>query len=128
MMEQLVEFPTQVKGNTLDLVITSIPERIEEVCEAGRLGKSDHTVIITKVSIGVSLEEEKPQPDWRRANWDAMRADMNTGDWLMRLKRSGAAGAWDILRSKVERLIEDHVPVRRKRNSNRPAWMTQEEQ
>jgi len=126
MMEQLVEFPTQVKGNTLDLVITSIPERIEEVCEAGRLGKSDHTVIVTKVSIGVSLEEEKPQPDWRRANWDAMRADMNTGDWLMRLKRSGAAGAWDILRSKVERLIEDHVPVRRKRNSNRPAWMTQE--
>jgi hypothetical protein len=26
----------------------------------------------------------------------------------------------------VESLIEDHVPVRRKRNSNRPAWMTQE--
>jgi hypothetical protein len=63
MMEQLVEFPNQVKGNTLDLVITSIPERIEEVCEAGRLGKSDHTVIITKVSIGVSMEEEKSQPD-----------------------------------------------------------------
>jgi hypothetical protein len=56
-----------------------VTERIDEVCEAGRLGKSDHTVIITKVSIGVSMEEEKSLPDWRRADWDAMRADMKTG-------------------------------------------------
>ncbi len=30
MMEQLVDFPTQVKGNTLDLVITSIPEELKK--------------------------------------------------------------------------------------------------
>ncbi len=36
-MEQLVDFPTQVKGNRLDLVITNIPERVDEVYEAGRL-------------------------------------------------------------------------------------------
>jgi hypothetical protein len=74
MMEQLVDFPTQVKGNTLDLVITNIPERVVEICEAGRLGKRDHTVITVKVSIGVSLEDEKSMPDWRRADWDASGA------------------------------------------------------
>jgi hypothetical protein len=62
-MEQHVDFPTQVKGNTLDLVITNIPERVSEVFEAGRLGKSDHSIIITRVSIGVSLEDEKSLPD-----------------------------------------------------------------
>jgi hypothetical protein len=61
LMEQLVDFPTQVKGNTLDLVITNIPERVDETCEAGRLGKSYHTVITVKVSIGVSLESENPR-------------------------------------------------------------------
>ncbi len=37
MMEQMVTFSAQVKGNCLDLVITNIPERICEVSEAGRL-------------------------------------------------------------------------------------------
>jgi hypothetical protein len=125
-MEQLVDFPTQVKGNTLDLVITNIPERVSEVFEAGRLGKSDHSIIITRVSIGVSLEDEKSLPDWRRADWDAMRAEMRTGSWLQDLKKSGADRAWSILKDKVEEVIQKHVPERRKRNSNRPAWMTQE--
>jgi hypothetical protein len=125
-MEQLVDFPTQVKGNTLDLVITNIPERVSEVFEAGRLGKSDHSIIITRVSIGVSLEDEKSLPDWRRADWDAMRAEMRMGNWLQDLKKSGADRAWNILKDKVEEVIQKHVPQRRKRNSNRPAWMTQE--
>jgi hypothetical protein len=78
------------------------------------------------VSIGVSQEDEKSLPDWRRADWDGMRAEMRTGNWLHELKNSGAARAWDILRDKVEDVIQKYVPVRRKKNSNRPAWMTQE--
>ena len=35
LLVQMVEFPTHVKGNCLDLVLTNIPERIEEVCEGG---------------------------------------------------------------------------------------------
>jgi hypothetical protein len=55
-----------------------------------------------------------------------MRAEMRTGKWLQDLKKSGADRAWGILRDKVEEVIQKHVPARRKRNSNRPAWMTQE--
>jgi endonuclease/exonuclease/phosphatase family metal-dependent hydrolase len=76
MMEQLVTFPTQEKGNTLDLVITNIPERIEEVSEHGRLGKSDHVIIVTKVKTGKQQVPVKQLLDWRRADWDAMRADL----------------------------------------------------
>jgi hypothetical protein len=45
MMEQMVNFSTQVKGNCLDLVITNIPEGVSEVLEAGRLGRSDHDML-----------------------------------------------------------------------------------
>jgi hypothetical protein len=31
-LEQVVDFPTQVRGNILDLVLTNIPERVVEVC------------------------------------------------------------------------------------------------
>jgi hypothetical protein len=125
LMEQLVDFPTQVKGNTLDLVLTNIPERVDEVSEEGRLGKSDHTIIVTKVNVGAAAEDDKPSPDWRRANWDSMREELQRGDWLRRLRSSRATQAWDILTEKVEGLIQKYVPDRKKKNPNRPPWMTQ---
>jgi endonuclease/exonuclease/phosphatase family metal-dependent hydrolase len=45
LLEQLIDFPTHIKGNCLDLVLTNIPERIFEIKEAGRLGSSDHEMI-----------------------------------------------------------------------------------
>ena len=48
LMTQMVEFSTLVRGNILDLVITNMPERIQELREEGRLGKSDHVMIVTR--------------------------------------------------------------------------------
>ena len=45
LMEQMVDFQTQVRGNMLDLVLTNIPERVIEVSEGGRLGQSNHEMI-----------------------------------------------------------------------------------
>ena len=67
-MEQMVDFPTQVKGNILDLIVTNIPERFEDVSEHGRLGKSDHFMIVAKISGGAARQEENGAPDWRKAD------------------------------------------------------------
>ncbi len=56
-MQQLVDFGTHIKGNILDLLVTNIPERVEELFDAGRLGKSDHVMIVTKLSVGGEEEE-----------------------------------------------------------------------
>ncbi len=61
MMEQLVNFPTHIEGNILDLMITNKPERVAEMAEAGRLGQSDHTVIVTKIQMNQDREEEVEQ-------------------------------------------------------------------
>jgi Endonuclease-reverse transcriptase len=45
-LEQLVTFPTHDRGNILDLVLTNIPDEIEEVENAGKLGSSDHTMLL----------------------------------------------------------------------------------
>jgi hypothetical protein len=39
LMEQMVEFRTQVSGNMLDLLLTNIPERVVEVSEGEDLGR-----------------------------------------------------------------------------------------
>ena len=77
LMTQLVTFSTHNKGNILDLVITNIPERITEVYEGGRLGRSDHSAIVCRVNIKQGLEKDHTaQLDWRRADWSKMREDL----------------------------------------------------
>ncbi len=125
-MEQMVDYPTQVKGNILDLIVTNIPERFEDVSEHGQLGKSDHFMIVAKISGGAARQEENGAPDWRKADWDAMRAALREGDWMMSLRRKGAEEAWNILKERVTGLVSQHVPERRRRNQNRPAWLSQE--
>jgi hypothetical protein len=49
-----VDFPTHLKVNILDLVITKVPERMTEVTQAGRLGKRDHVMALTKGNISPS--------------------------------------------------------------------------
>ncbi len=44
-LEQFVDFPTQVRGSTLDLILTNIPDIVVEVKEVGRKGENDHVMI-----------------------------------------------------------------------------------
>ncbi len=125
-MDQLMNFPTQVKGNTLDLILTNIPDMFDEVSEQGRLGKSDHVMIFSKISGGGTEEDLKSTPYWRRADWDTMRAVLREGAWLRQLRSLDARTAWAAVRNKVTELVEHHVPNRRLRNQNRPAWLSQE--
>ena len=62
-MTQMVDFSTQVRGNILDLVITNMPERVLEVREEGRLGESDHVMIVSEMAVGkVTGEMRTGQP------------------------------------------------------------------
>jgi hypothetical protein len=50
--EQMVDFSTHTRGNILDLVLTDVPDRISEVREEGRLGNSDHSILVIEVKVG----------------------------------------------------------------------------
>ena len=127
LMSQMVDFSTQVKGNILDLVITNMPERLLEVRDEGRLGKSDHVMIVTEISVGKShTESPRPLPDWRNADWASMRSELDSREWISRVRRSNMDMAWQLVKDKVDELTRKYVPLRRRRNQNRPIWMTQE--
>ena len=44
--EQLVTFPTHVRGNILDLVFANRPENILNIKALGNLSNSDHTIYL----------------------------------------------------------------------------------
>ena len=126
MMEQMVDFPTHIRGNTLDLILTNIPERISDVEDIGRLGHSDHVMLMAKVEVSSkSATQGKEQLDWARADWDSMRDRVAEVDWGRELEGVETEEAWSIFKEKIHQAVRDTVPVRKRRNPNRPAWLTQ---
>jgi hypothetical protein len=126
---QLVDFNTHIKGNTLDLVLTNIPERIAEVREEGRLGNSDHSSIAIEVKVGSENQPTKQhagRPDWARADWSALREKAREWNWRDELRGTSAGEAWTRLRGKVDSWVEASVPKKRMRNKNRPPWLSQD--
>jgi hypothetical protein len=102
-----------------------VPERITEVREEGRLGKSDHTMIVFEVSIDSKpAEVPKTRPDWARADWDKARRTLAGVSWQAELRGLSTQEAWDRFKNRIEAVMEDCVPRRRCRNKNRPPWMT----
>ena len=47
--DQMVDFPTHIRGNVLDLVLSNCPETILNVESIGNLSNSDHSIISTDV-------------------------------------------------------------------------------
>ncbi len=69
--------------------------------------------------------KKEPVPDWRRrANWEAMRSQLCNVNWRDSLDGKMMDSEWRELTGIVAKLAEKHVPRRRKRNRNKPAWMT----
>ena len=53
--EQLVDFPTHIQGNILDLVLTNKPEDILSVDAIGNLGNSDHMTYLSRYCLNLNL-------------------------------------------------------------------------
>ncbi len=82
MLTQMVDFSTQVKGNCLDLVLTNILERVFEISEAGRLGRSDHEMILLTMTMESRGESSKREvPNCRQADWMSMRRELEGENW-----------------------------------------------
>jgi hypothetical protein len=127
LMEQLVTSSTHVRGNILDLVLTDIPEWVSEVTDEGRLGASDHVMLLTKIVIKSSPPAtSRGLPDWRRAGWPAIKLALGRENWDQKMRIKTAEQAWSLLKVRIEELVSQHVPARRRRNHDRPPWLSRE--
>ena len=54
-LTQHVNFPSHDCGNILDLVHTNIPNKITLVTDCGKLGNSDHNIIVAEMDLSASI-------------------------------------------------------------------------
>jgi Reverse transcriptase (RNA-dependent DNA polymerase)/Endonuclease-reverse transcriptase len=125
-LEQLVDFPTHLKGNTLDLILTNVPERFLDISNAGRLGTSDHYMILAEFAIGKKQEESASLVrNWWKADWEAMKQELSRESWEG-LDQKSASEAWQQFKDRIENIVERHVPMKPRGRPGRPPWMTRE--
>ena len=68
-LAQLVDFPTHVKGNILDLIITNCPDKIISITDEGRIGKSDHCIIKLEMRVNMINKTARPKrPNWSKVD------------------------------------------------------------
>ena len=92
-----------------------------EVREKGRLGRSDHSMIVVELSVGpVPSKIKTGMPDWRRAVWEGIMRSLGDPVWQRTLVSKNVEEAWKALKNRVEDLVAKCVPSRRLRNQNRP--------
>ena len=122
---QTVRGPTQQSGNTLDLVIPSSEELIAEVETLDHLGTSDHNKLeITLVGPAKDRSSKEKVPDWGKANYEALGQTLAGVDWEELFKDKKGKECMNLFYEKVYSATSAHIPMKPRRTSNRPAWMT----
>jgi len=110
-LSQIVNFPTHIRGNILDLVLTNIPYRVVNIENQGRLVGSDHMSLYVTISTAGGVEPSAEMvPDWRKADWAALRARLGRPGLLAELERRDAATVWEHLRDKINSAVSHSVP------------------
>ena len=126
-LAQLVHFPTHDKGNILDLIITNMANDIISVNNEGKLGKSDHCIIMTEVLTSkVAMKKSKVSPNWSKADFHGIRSYLADTDWDSLLQNKSADEAWNILKNKINTATDTYVPKSTMRKDSDPKWLNRE--
>ena len=121
-LQQYVSFPTH-EGNLLDLVLASNDIGVLSVEDAGNLGKSHHSMLLTYVDANPSRSRSTELiPDYSKADFSKLRELMSI-DWCLELADIGAQDGWTLFKETLAKSIENCIPLKNRRSDNKPLWM-----
>lgn len=122
---QIVDFPTHIQGNTLDLVFTDKPDNILNIENLGNLANSDHSIIsIDILTDFIPQTEDIYTLDWSHADNVAISNHLYSCNFQSRFNDKTVTECWNILTDEIHNAVESYVPKRKARNSIKPVWMS----
>ena len=125
-LEQLVTFPTHCKGNILDLVLSDIPDRVINLEPLGNLGNSDHSIISIDIIYNPSYNSTNEYiPNWFKADIPLFSDYLNSKNWPAEFQNFNTDQCWNYLKETISEGMKKFVPCKRRRQNNRPPWMSQ---
>ena len=123
--EQIVDFPTHIRGNILDLVFTNRPEKIVHLESLGNLSNSDHSILSVDVLFKPKTNHSSELVrDFKNGDCEGLRNHLNAVPWATELDGLNTEEAWQHLKGKINNSLDLFIPKVPRRNNNRPQWIT----
>ena len=124
-LSQLVNGPTHIKGNRLDLIMCDIPNLCSEVQIEAQVGVSDHYLLSTSIALSPIQETTAPRMVWiySKADWDGLREELGGANWNQMLNPNNPELSCTAMTKAIQQAMEHHIPKKRLRNFNgKPEW------
>ena len=123
---QHVKQDTRFRNNEsslLDLVFTKEEEDVKNIEILQPLGNSDHGIVVGDfVCEWKSRIVRKPRRQYHLGNYEKIEEGLNKIDWLEEFRNKNVQECWNIFKSKLESLIDEHIPMSEPKDYNEP-WM-----
>ena len=123
-LTQHTEEPTHIAGNLIDLVFSDRPNNINSVEVVAPLGNSDHNMLLVEYTSKIINEEEaKMIPNWHKLNIEKIQEGFMGVDWKTELGQKNANECWELIKGKLDTLIQENLPMKKRKSTSRPVWM-----
>ena len=123
-LTQHVDIPTQDAGNILDVILSTNPNLISSVNSAGKLGASDHLMLLIDINCSPKLSTSSEMvQDYSKADFPQIHSDLASIDWFDHLDPLSAQAGWDKFKEILNDTVNKSIPLKLRRSSARPLWM-----
>ena len=130
-LTQLVDVPTHVKGNVLDLVLTSNEDFVTDlVIHSGPdlPFQSDHFMVSFNLACNkagtITVCDTRLVPDYSKADWEAIDNYILDSDFSLCFESNDVDEIWSVIKQVISTALHLFVPNVRLRKSQFPKWFT----
>ncbi len=123
-LTQHVLVPTRDSKRTLDLVLSTEPELVEELIVSCPVANSDHyTIRFTVPVIKESKGNKQVVLNYHKADYEKICDTLEKIDWETSLQGKDVEQEWEEVKSELLKCMNNLVPKINCRNKKRPIWM-----
>ena len=126
-LSSLIDFPTHVRGNCLDLALADeeARQKVINVENIGNLGNSDHAIIKIELLFSANFNSSSEQVrDWRRGDEIGLTDHLKSVDFLEKFQGKNVSEAWTVFKETIEVALNRYIPLAPRRKKGNPLWLT----
>ena len=125
-LSQVIDKPTHIKGNTLDLVLTSSPINIKNISvgDQNSVCSSDHFAITFEIKAKVKRIHKSARYiyNFKNVNWEAINSEFSKVNWQSLLTSSSIETKWSQFKTKFFEIVDNNIPKVKVKASFQPPW------
>lgn len=122
---QLVNFPTTI-NNTLDLILTNIPDKVTKLVGFEDIFNSDHKSFELVLKIPRNSKVKRSIYNFKKADWSGLKELLSHTPWDMAFVHNDVNESFSLWCDLFSSAVNEHIPKCTRRNTTDHPWIDSE--